>query len=122
MGHRSNKHLIDGTVRAPERGPVFRRIQVGYQAKVREGFWNSQRWAAYRHQERLRDDPLRSPELPALLPGSGQASSYSFGDPGPFKLSDRRQDVHLELARWRGGVNAFSQTHKGNPKYLEFVE
>ena len=57
-----------------------------------------------------------------LLPGPGQSCRHSFSNPGPFKLSYRSQDVHLQLARWRGGVNAFSQAHKGNPQHVEFVE
>ena len=30
--------------------------------------------------------------------------------------------MHLQLARWRRGVNAFSQAHKGNPQQLELIE
>ena len=30
--------------------------------------------------------------------------------------------MHLQLARWRRGVNPFSQAHKDNPQHLELIE
>ena len=45
---------------------------------------------------------------------SRMRSRSNFGNGG--------EDVHLELSGWRGGVDAPRQAHKGDPKYLEFVQ
>ena len=64
----------------------------------------------------------RSAKASALCPGARQARPDPFRDPRPFKLSYRSQDVHLKFARWRRGVNPFSQAHQGNPQHVEFIE
>ena len=47
------------------------------------------------------------PSLPALHAGSGQASSYSFGDPGPFEFRNGTENVELQPSGWCGGIDAF---------------
>ena len=45
----------------------------------------------------------------ALCFCSRHASNDSFLDPFPLELRQCRQDMELELARWRGAVDALAQ-------------
>jgi len=50
----------------------------------------------------------------SLRSGADHSEFYSFRDPAALKLRNRRQDVHLELARRRRGVDPFTKAHEGN--------
>jgi hypothetical protein len=47
---------------------------------------------------------------------------HPLGDSGSLELRDRAQDVHLELAGRRRGVNALGETDECHTKGLQFVE
>jgi hypothetical protein len=47
---------------------------------------------------------------------------YPFHDPRSFEFGDRPEDVHLELAGRRRGVDAFRQTDEGYAERLQLLE
>ena len=59
--------------------------------------------------------------MPLVL-GPFQAGSDPLGDPRPLKLSDGRQNVHLELSGWVCGVDALVQADKRHAEDRQFIE
>jgi hypothetical protein len=63
-----------------------------------------------------------SAEPPPLCLGSRETGANPFRDSSPFKLRDSRQDVHLQLASRRGGIDAFSKRHERDTERLQVFE
>ena len=63
-----------------------------------------------------------SPEPLAPRPGPLQTGLDALGDANALEFRDGAEDVHLQLASRRGGVDAFGQAHERDPERLEFVE
>jgi hypothetical protein len=53
-----------------------------------------------------------------LHPSPRQAGPDAFLNPRPLELGDRPEDVHLQLAGWRRGVDALGQADERNTKRL----
>jgi hypothetical protein len=58
----------------------------------------------------------------ALCFCSRHASHDSFLDPFPLELCQCREDVELELARWRRAVDAFPETHERHANVIQVFE
>jgi len=57
-----------------------------------------------------------------LRPGAGQAGAHALLDATALELGDGSEDVHLELSRGRGGVDALGETHKRDAERLKLLE
>ena len=61
-------------------------------------------------------------ETSPIGPRTCQPRTDPLRNPCPLELGDRGQDMHLQLARGRGGIDAFLQRDKRDPQRLELVE
>ena len=61
-------------------------------------------------------------QVPALRPGPLKARQNTFPNPFPLEFGDGGQDMHLELAGGRRGVDALRQTDERDAERLEFLE
>ncbi len=84
------------------------RVSLGQPGHAGEPFWI--------------DPASRSPQSDALRPGPCQSGSDSFLDPGPLELGVRPQDVHLQLAGRRGGVDTLGERYERNPEHLHILK
>jgi hypothetical protein len=58
----------------------------------------------------------------AVRPRSCEARSNTLGNSGALELRYRGQDVHLQLAGWSCGVDAFGERHERNPERLHILK
>jgi hypothetical protein len=65
---------------------------------------------------------LRSSECLPLRPGPRKARHDPFADAVPLELSDCSEDVQLQTASRRSGVDAFVQRDERNTDCREFIE
>jgi hypothetical protein len=69
--------------------------------------------------EAFRIDPASwSTKADPLHPSPRRAGPPAFLNPRPLELRDRAQDVHLELAGRRGGVNPFGEADERHTERL----
>ena len=58
----------------------------------------------------------------SLRRATREPGPYPFDDPRSLELGDRAEDVHLELAGRRRGVDALGQTHERNAERLQLLQ
>jgi hypothetical protein len=77
-------------------------------------------WQAGDAGEALRVDPAsRSTEFHTLQPGAMQAGEHALADAFPLELGDGAEDVHLQLAGRRGGVDALREADERDSCLME---
>jgi len=54
--------------------------------------------------------------------GSGETSPDTLHNPPTLEFGNCAQDMHLELPRWRGGVDAFGQADERHAEGLQVIK
>ncbi len=89
-------------------------------AQAARGFTNRQ--AANRCESGFIWRPLRAAKFNALGLRTRDPSPDPLDDPFALELSDRRQEVELQAAGRRAGVDRLAEAHEGSSESLQLVE